>query len=117
MKSVYIAGRFRAPSHWGIYQNIRQAENWALEVWRVGAAALCPHLNTQNFQGALPDHVWLEGDLKLLAQCDAVLMIPGWEKSEGAKAEGIHARNLKIPVFEDFGVLCAWLDANKEETK
>ena len=113
--TVYCAGKFRAPSHWGIVQNIRHAEVWALEVWKAGAAALCPHLNTANFQGALPDHTWLEGDLALLQQCDAVFMIPGWEQSEGAIEEKRVAVANDIPVFDDFGALCAWIQVENEQ--
>lgn len=66
MRVVYIAGPFRAENAWEIEQNIRRAEEAALELWRAGAAVLCPHTNTRYFQGAAPDHVWLEGDLELL---------------------------------------------------
>ena len=59
MKVVYIAGPFRGPNAWEIEQNIRRAESLALEVWRAGAAALCPYTNTRFFQGAAPDDVWL----------------------------------------------------------
>jgi hypothetical protein len=112
--TVYCAGKFRSPSHWGIVQNIRHAEQWALEIWRAGGVALCPHLNTANFQGALPDHIWLEGDLILLRQCDAVFMIPSWEQSEGARTEYDEAIKMDIPVFTDFSVLCAWIQVEKE---
>ena len=51
MKLVYIAGPFRGSSAWDIEENIRVAERAALEVWKMGAAALCPHTNTRFFQG------------------------------------------------------------------
>src|SRR3990167_5628921 len=99
MKVVYIAGPFRAPNSWAMEQNIRRAETLALEVWRKGAAAICPHTNTRFYQGAAPDEVWLNGDLEILRRCDAVLMVEGWERSQGAGAEGEYARRLGIPVF------------------
>jgi len=114
MKLVYTAGAFRAPTAWGIHENIRRAEAWALEIWKQGAVALCPHLNTANFQGAMPDHTWLEGDLEMLKRCDAVFMIPYWERSEGARKEREVAIAEKIPVFTDFGHLCAWIQTNQE---
>lgn len=96
---VYIAGPFRAPTHWKQEQNIRTAEYYALEVWKMGGIALCPHLNSRNFQDVLPDDAWLEGDLVLLEKCDAILMVPNWQASLGARAELQHAERKKIGAF------------------
>lgn len=109
MKVVYIAGPFRAVNAWEIEQNIRRAEQLALTIWRMGAAVICPHTNTRFFQGAAPDHVWLLGDLEILRRCDAVMMAPGWEHSEGAQAEREYAAQHKIPVFINTDILYAWL--------
>ena len=108
MTVVYVAGPFRGPSAWDIEQNIRRAEELALEVWRAGMACLCPHTNTRFFQNAAPDHVWLDGDLELLARCDAVLMTPNWHRSAGASAEREHALSRGIPVFYSLDELVAW---------
>lgn len=99
MKLIYVAGPFRGPNSWEIEQNIRRAESLALEVWRLGAAALCPHTNTRFFQGAADDKVWLEGDLEMLRRCDALILTPDWIKSSGARAEVAEANRLEIPVF------------------
>lgn len=107
---IYIAGPFRGKDHWEIAQNIRRAETLALEVWRMGAAALCPHLNTMHFQGAAPDQLWLEGDLAMLAKCDAVLMTEYWERSAGARAEREFAAGRDIPVFFSLTQLDNWME-------
>ena len=107
MKVIYVAGPFRAKSayvegqqdFWGVWQNITNAMSIALEVWRAGAVALCPHGNTFPFQNAAPDDVWLEGDLELLARCDAVIMTPDWQRSTGARAEHEFAKERGIPVL------------------
>lgn len=99
LKLVYIAGPFRARSSWGVARNIREAEIESLKIWALGAVAICPHLNTQNFSGALEDGVWLCGDLEILRRCDAVFAIDGWHLSAGAVAEVEEARRLTIPVF------------------
>jgi nucleoside 2-deoxyribosyltransferase len=109
MKAVYVAGPFRGPNSWEIEENIRRAERLALEVWRMGAAALCPHTNTRFFQGAADDSVWLDGDLELLARCDAVVMTDDWERSTGAKAEERFAVERGIPVFYNLLALREWL--------
>ena len=109
MKVVYVAGPFRGPDSWTIENNIRRAETLALEVWRLGAAAICPHTNTRFFQGAAPDNVWLDGDLAILGKCDAMLMTPDWERSGGARAEHDYAAERHMKIFYDLKSLGEWL--------
>ena len=105
----YVAGPFRADNSWEIEQNIRRAEALALEVWRLGAACICPHANTRFFDGAAEDAVWLDGDIEMLSRCDFVLMTPDWETSRGAVAEQLHALNRGIRVFYELQSLKVWL--------
>ena len=109
MKVVYVAGPFRGPNNWDIEENIRRAERLALEVWRSGAACICPHTNTRFFQGAADDAVWLDGDIEILNRCDAVVMTEDWQRSSGARAEEKHARENNIPVFYSLDALREWL--------
>lgn len=113
MKLVYIAGPFRGKSAWDIECNIRRAEELSLEVWRLGAAALCPHTNTRFFQNAAPDEVWLKGDLEMLKRCDAVMLTADWKRSSGAMAEVLYAQECNIPVFEELDGLKEWLHEEK----
>lgn len=110
MKVVYIAGPFRASSHWDVEQNIRRAEQLALDAWRTGVAVICPHTNTRFFDGAAPDALWLEGDLEILRRCDAVLMTSDWERSNGARNEHALAEALPIPIFYDVDSLKRWVN-------
>lgn len=122
MPVVYVAGPFRCSSvhvpgqqdSWGIQSNVMAAMALALEVWRSGAAAVCPHANTMFFQNAAPDHVWLDGDLAMLAKCDAVVMTPDWERSSGARAEHVFALERGIPVFYSVEELKQWMDGLAE---
>lgn len=108
MKVVYIAGKFRGANHWEIHRNVFEAEALALEVWKIGMVAICPHANTAHFQDTMPDGTWLEGDLEILSRCDALLAVDNWEDSEGAKKEIEFAYEHKIPVFFDAPSLLAW---------
>ncbi len=110
MKVIYVAGPYRGPNAWEIEQNIRRAEELALVVWKLGAAAICPHANTRFYQGAAPDEVWLEGDLEILRRCDGVLMCPDWRLSEGATEERNEAERQGLPIFYNFEELKAWLN-------
>jgi hypothetical protein len=117
MKVVYVAGPFRCASEyvkgqqdsWGIQSNVMRAMALALDVWRLGAAAITPHANTMFFQNAAADNVWLDGDLAILAKCDAMLMTPDWERSSGARAEHAFAVDHNIPVFYNLLALKTWL--------
>lgn len=107
-KVIYIAGPYRGPHAWAIEENIREAERLSLEVWRMGLVALCPHTNTRHFQGALPDDVWLHGDLLLLDRCDALLTTIRWHESSGARTEVEYARAKGMPVFHTLVDLLTW---------
>lgn len=110
MKVIYIAGPFRGKDHYEIKRNVDRAEELALQVWRSGHAAICPHLNTQNFQDAAPDEVWLKGDIEIMLRCDAVLTTPDWERSSGARKEIEIANQKAIPVFHTLAELVAYYD-------
>jgi len=109
MRVVYLAGPFRGKDHWEIAENIRNAERLALEVWKMGAACLCPHANTAHFQNAAPDEVWLNGDLEMVLRCDAMLMTPDWQRSSGATTERSLAMQHRIPVLYQLHDLLQWL--------
>lgn len=107
MKVIYIAGPYRASTSYQVTSNIENARRIAGLVWARGFAALCPHMNSAHMDGAAPDLEFLEGTLELMRRCDGVMMIPGWESSEGARAERAEAERLAIPVFVDIRDLAA----------
>ena len=119
MKLVYVAGPFRAKpdprNQWQQWENIRRAAALALEVWKLGASCICPHLNTAFFEGAAPAETWLHGDLEQLRRCDAVLMTPDWLDSVGARAEAEFAQTHGIPVLLTLEDLAFWLNAGERE--
>ena len=117
MKVICIACPFWAASAWAPVsawwveqeQNIRAGEVLALEVRRLGAAALYPHTNARFFQGAAVDTVRLEGDLEMLRRCDAVVMAPRWERAPRAQAEGVEAGRVGLPVFSTLSEVAAFV--------
>ena len=96
---VYVAGPYRASTEFELIENIRRAEAVAIEVWKAGYIAFCPHKNTAHFGGICEDKVWLESGLEFLDRSDALILVEGWEKSTGTVEEISFARKRKIPIF------------------
>lgn len=110
MKVIYIAGKFRGINAWEVHKNVQEALKVGFEVAVLGAMPLIPHANTHCFDGTLQDQFWLDGTLELLRRCDAVMTVPNWVHSSGAKAEVAEAAdNLGIRVFNHLGDLAEWL--------
>lgn len=72
-KLVYIAGPYRAPTPWGVEQNIRNAMDAAVMVWRAGLWALCPHANTARMEDMTSDESFLAGAWGDASYCDDIL--------------------------------------------
>lgn len=102
IRVVYVAGPYRAPTPEAEAVNIERARWAAREVWRRGFVALCPHLNCPD---DIPRAVALSGDLELLRRCDAVLLLDGWENSEGSVGERFEAISKGLPVFRSLCLL------------
>ena len=102
MKIVYIAGKYRSDTEWGLEENIRHAEVAAVKLWQQGFAVFCPHKNTAHMGGVVSDTTFLEGDLEILKRCDVIFMLNNWKNSVGACQELKVAKehNLEI-IYED----------------
>lgn len=109
MKLIYIAGPFRGKSAWDVAKNVREAEMLAYEVWRSGAAAICPHANTAHFDGTLTDKIYLDGTMEMLKRSDALVHTARAYESSGAMAEINYALTNNIPVFTNVEDLRIWL--------
>lgn len=98
---LYTAGPYRAPSMWGIHNNIESAKIVARQLWLAGHAVICPHANSAFMDGPAgeTDATFLNGDLEILGRCDGIVMLPGWEASHGAVAELRHAQACDLHVF------------------
>ena len=112
---IYTAGAYQAPTSWQREQNIRQAEEAALAIAKLGAAPLCPHTNTRFFEGECTPEFWYEATMELLRRCDAVFVVGDWKQSKGTMKEVEEAGRLGIPVFFSLWALEQWIKS--DETK
>ena len=103
---LYISGPYSAGNGRSVEDNIAVARAHAVAAARRGWMPLTPHLNTAHFEVDCPEisnDDWIEGDLailRLLPRANAaVLMLPGWEQSAGARLERDWAIHLGLEVF------------------
>ena len=117
MLVIYLAGPYSAPDRNGIEENIQVAHHFALELWKLGVAVICPHKNTAYFpnlpSGELTYDTWMRGDREFIRRSDAVYMLPKWRESCGAKMEKKYAIKLGKPVFYALSELKKWLENNE----
>lgn len=107
MKIVFIAGPLT--TGWDgkdrsfIEKNILSAEAYQIALANAGIGAFCAHTHTSfhHEKGSdAPESYYYQLDFEILMRAaDAVLAMPGWEKSTGAKREVEWAIQNGLPVF------------------
>lgn len=66
------------------------------------------HGETEETRGNLPYTTYIKAGLKLLLECDAIILMDGWELSQGCLTELVTARAAGLDVYfldTDTGVL------------
>lgn len=96
---IYTAGPFTAPTQWDIERNVMAMREIALEVAKLGCVPLCPHANTSLFHGQCTPVFWYRATMELLRRCDAIIMHPKWQHSEGSRLEHQWAVDNFLPIF------------------
>lgn len=91
---VYISGPIT-----GVEDLNRQAFAQAAKALKsVGLIAVNPHDN--GVPEWAPWQAHMRADLKMLVDCDALVLLQGWEKSRGAKLERQVAVGLGLRVYQ-----------------
>lgn len=71
----------------------------------MGACAICPHMNTAGFSeifglnSIISGEQCIQGDLVMIARCDAIFMREGWQESKGANEELRFAADRGLPIY------------------
>ena len=106
MRRVYVAGPYSASNVISVLENIRAGIELSTRVLLLGYAPFCPWLD-YHFTLMLREGEKLSVDdyykysMAWLEASDAVLLVPGWEKSIGTQKEIKRATELGIPIFYD----------------
>ena len=91
---VYISGRISGRPLEEARREFRAAE---VKIRRFGLRPVSPMQN-----GLAPAADWAEHmgrDITLLLRCEAIYMLPQWQKSEGATLEHLIARQRRMRIF------------------
>ena len=104
---LYLSGPYSAGHGRSVTDNIAVARRYAVAAAKAGWMPFTPHLNTAGFEIDCPEishEEWLDGDLAILRLLPraraAVLLLPGWEQSKGARLERDWAILLNLEVFD-----------------
>jgi nucleoside 2-deoxyribosyltransferase len=111
---VYVAGPYRSEDSWEVHANIRRAKEMGDELIQEGIMPLIPHKNTELCEHLNTSQFFLDGTLELMRRCDALLIVPKYENSEGTLGEIAEARKLGKPVFFDILALTYWAQKRQE---
>jgi hypothetical protein len=120
LKLIYVAGPFTAPTPDAVRDNIRRAAALGHEVRKLGAGAIVPHLigapyihgaSAANHEDSFGYQWWIAETLEQMKRCDAVIMVDGWETSNGSRGERDAARARRQPCFLTLAQLKEWLGA------
>jgi len=99
-RRIYISGPMTGREGLNFPAFHAAAERFAEAGWRVANPA-------ENFGGRtdLPREVYLRADVAMLAKCDAIALLAGWQASRGATLEAVLAAELGLRFFDaDTGI-------------
>lgn len=113
---VYIAGPYTADTPEKVERNIESARHALTELLKVGATPFCPHTHTANMEGVegLSYQDFMRIGLEWLAQCEAMLLLTGWQSSRGTLIELEEAHRLRIPVYSELENVLSIVRIDKE---
>ncbi|GEM_PF-1334055 len=130
MKIVYISGPVvgnatQTNIKATVEKNITEAKKYAETLANNGIGFCCPHVHNVELQNkSVTDIQRYYYDLDsefLIRVADALIAIPGWETSNGAKHEIEIAETLKLPIFypkfpEDLHEVIKWCKENETDS-
>jgi hypothetical protein len=80
--------------------NIRAASDTAKLLLKLGHTPFCPHTMTAGWEDTCAYDDFLRMDLEWLKQSDAIVLLPGWQSSRGARLEYEEALKEGLVIFD-----------------
>lgn len=103
MKIMFIAGPYFGDGKpETIEANIARAESYQVALANLGIGFFCPHNDTHRFEikAKQGEEFYRNLDMTFIDRsANAILAIPGWETSNGAKSEIEFAKQKGLPIF------------------
>lgn len=101
---VYVAGAMSSPNPLIFLENLRKGMRVSTQLLLNGQSVFSPFIDFNLFfQVQDGEQITVEAikesSLDWLEVSDAMVLVPGWEDSEGTKAEVYLAKELGIPVY------------------
>jgi len=93
MKKIYISGPISGRS---LEEAKDEFSRYAKKIGSMGMNPVNPFYN--NVKDDAPWETHMKADLKIMLDCDEVHMLPGWEKSKGAKIELRVAKDMGMTI-------------------
>lgn len=99
--TIYIAGKFSAPTEMEIEANVEQAIATGIDLMKKGHNVICPHSMTWGWDKGtgLGYADFIRNGLALVKLSDAICLLEGWEDSDGATQEWAEAVVYGLQVF------------------
>lgn len=104
---IYVAGPMRGYPHWNFdaFANATWHLRGRYRITVIDPSEMDmmqgfdPFVVTEEEFTRQDWHAAMRRDFRRILECDGIALLPGWEKSEGAKAELFVARTIGIEVF------------------
>ena len=99
---IYLAAPFSDPNPEVSRRRLDEVNDYATHLLSRGVLAFSPLSHGAPLESPdIPNHVWYELGLRIMEGCDELylLVLEGWEDSEGVRMELRRAWELDIPVY------------------
>lgn len=117
---LYVSGPYTHEDPQVVQLRVEEALEWGRRIEEAGATAYVPHTAVVLPkppvglpEAAKAEWIWqraMRACRTMLTRCDAIVMVPGWKGSRGARDEHAMAHHLGIPVLESMDEVRAYLD-------
>lgn len=99
MPVAFVCAPYRAATDADRHDNIQCARDMSIQLWRLGYAVICPHLNTAFFSGVVDEQVFLDGYVEILKRCDLLVFDDADDATQGMSGEIACAVTHDIPAL------------------